>query len=109
MSRYLAEHGRPADKCKFVGYLDEALHDHFVCSLHSKIIQRRLLEITYATETASQKVSMFQTTVEPKVSGKIMVIPSTKALCYRYNKVGYSPDSCYFHKQRAGYTGKLAT
>ena len=43
VSQYLAELQRLADKCKFEGYLDEALCDQFACSLHSKVIQRRLL------------------------------------------------------------------
>lgn len=43
VSQYLAELRRLADKCKFEAYLDEALHDHFVCSLCSEVIQRRLL------------------------------------------------------------------
>ena len=43
VSKYLAELRRLADKCKFEGYLDEALRDRFVCGLRSEVIQRRLL------------------------------------------------------------------
>ena len=43
VSQYLAELRKLAEKCKFEGYLDEALQDHFICGLCSETIQRRLL------------------------------------------------------------------
>ena len=44
VTQCLAELQRLADKCEFEGYLDEALCDHFICSLCSEVIQRRLLD-----------------------------------------------------------------
>ena len=118
VSRYLAELRRLADKCKCEGYLDEALHDRFICGLHSKVIQRRLLgeeelslkkalEIAHGMEIANQKASQFHTSVESKMSDNIMMIPSARTPCYRCNKVGHSPDSCYFRKQKCRSCGKI--
>ena len=118
VSQYLAELRRFADKCEFQGYLDEALHNHFICGLHSKVIQRRLLgeeelslkkalKITHGMKIANLKASKFHTSVESKVSDDIMMIPSAKTPCYRCNKVGHSPDSCYFRKQKCRSCGKI--
>ena len=35
VSQYQAELRRLADKCKFEGYLDEALHNRFICGLYA--------------------------------------------------------------------------
>ena len=118
VSQYLAELQRLADKCEFEGYLDEALHDCFVCGLRSEVIQRRLLgeeelslkkalEIIHGMEIANLKASKFHTSVESKVSDDIMMIPSANTPCYRCNKVGHSPDSCYFRKQKCRSCGKV--
>ena len=44
IAEYLAELRRLSVHCNFGTYLDEALQDRLVCGLHSKSIQRRLLE-----------------------------------------------------------------
>ena len=117
-SQYLAELRRFADKCRFEGYLDEALCDHFVCGLCSEVIQRRLLseqelslkkalEIAHGMEIANQKASEFHTSVESKMSDDVMMIPSAKIPCYRCTKIGHSPDSCYFRKQKCRSYGKI--
>ena len=118
MSQYLEELRRLAEKCKFEGYLNEALRDCFICSLLSKVIQRRLLgeeelslkkalEIAHGMEIANQKASKFHTSVESKVSDDITMIPSAKTPYYRCNKVGHSPDSCYFRKQKCRSCEKI--
>ena len=118
VSKYLAELQRLADKCKFEGYLDEALRDRFVCGLRSEVIQRRLLgeeelslkkalEIAHGMEIANQKASEFHTSVESRMSDDVMMIPSAKTPCYRCNKIGHSSDSCYFRKQKCRSCGKI--
>ena len=100
--QYLAELCKLAEKCKFEGYLDEALCDHLICSLLSEVIQRRLLgeeelslkkalEITYGIEITNQKARKIHTSVESKVSDNIMLILSTKTRVS--GKAGHGQDT----------------
>ena len=68
---------------------------------------KKALEIAHGMETVSQKASEFDTSVEFKVSDEIMMIPSAKTLCYRCNRAGHSPDSCYFCKQKCRSCRKM--
>ena len=68
---------------------------------------KKALEIAHGMEIANQKASEFDTSVESKMSDDVMMIPSAKTPCYRCNKVGHSPDSCYFRKQKCRSCGKI--
>lgn len=52
-----------------------------------------ILKILHGMKIANQKASEFHTSVESKVSNKIITIPNVKTLYYKCSKVGYSPDT----------------
>ena len=119
----MAELRRLADRCEFGAYLQEALRDRLVCGLRSEAIQRRLLteekltlEKAYGTahgmEEAQRQANELQTSANVTADRNLQYVgrgqtppvvePAKTANppCYRCGKIGHSPDSCFYKRQK---------
>jgi len=73
--------------CKFKDHLDEALHDHFVCGLKSKAIQKRLMtdgdldlkcamELAQGMKAVHRNVQVLKENSKPRLSNSSNGVPN---------------------------------
>ena len=127
---FVAELRRLAARCKFEGYLDDALRDRFVCGLRNEAIQRSLLaekELTYASaveraksmEAAHANAQALKTPaltvgkVDRPVNGRSSPSAESRKPCHRCGKVGHTGRECRYrdvecHKcKKKGHLAKV--
>ena len=115
ITMYVAELRRLATDCAFNDYLNEALHDKFVCGLCSKATQRRLLaekdlaftkavEIAQGMEAAARDTQLFKnnggainkfTHANRQQKADTMGKPEKPHKpCYRFGKSNHTATQC---------------
>ena len=131
VNQFVAELRRLARHCEFKTFLEKALRDRFVCGLHSKAIQNRLLtkkDLTLATavdvavgmEAAAKEVTELQAgsqaaLQEPASAGTtpagkgnvLKVTTSDYQSCYRCGRSDHKPAQCPIKGLRCHNCGKV--
>ena len=112
VAQFIAELRRLARHCEFKTFLEEALRDRFVCGLHSKAIQNRLLtvkDLTLSTaletavgmEAAAKEVTELQASSRAAAGvtaakGDVLKVTTTigQKSCYRCGRYDHMPAHC---------------
>ena len=127
---FVAELHRLAARCKFEGYLDDALRDRFVCRLRNEAIQRSLLaekELTdasaierakgmkaaHANGKALKTPALTVGKVDRPVNGRSNYSAESQKPCHRCGKVDHTSRECRYrdvecHKcKKKGHLAKV--
>lgn len=118
---YSAALEKYSERCQFNAFLEEALRDRFVCGLHSKNIQKRLLaeedltwkkvlETAMAMESAEKQGNQFRNAPAPQAS-PINALPQTRTAekknkpCFRCGGT-HQPQTCRLKGVKCRYCDK---
>ena len=128
VSQFIAELRRLARHCEFKTFLDEALRDRFVCGLHAKATQNRLLteknltltkalEIAVGMEAAAKEVTELQArshaaagATSAAADKDVLQVTTTNSYqknCYRCGKSGHMAAQCPIKGFRCHNCGKV--
>ena len=110
----MAELRKLADRCKFGGYLEEALRDRLVCGLRNEATQKKLLTMEDLTLTKAYAVAHGEEAARKQASelqAQVNLIPGKKPAkptrCYRCGKTNHSPDTCFYKRQKCRVCQKV--
>ena len=126
VKQYLGELRRLSETCNYGDMLADLIRDRLICGLRNERTQQYLLTQTDLTldsalktalahESATRTATNFQhQPQEREVETHQLVqkpVPQKGARCYRCDKTGHSPDTCWFRKkpcQKCGHLGHVA-
>ena len=116
IAEFIAELRRLAARCKFGGYLDEALRDRFVCGLRSERTQQKLLsEVDLTLSGAVERAKNMEAAHQNAQALKEQALPVGKIACrsargaWREPKPpGDWPKPCH-RCGKLGHTGQECT
>ena len=103
VSQFMAAIRKLSEHCEFGTFLNDAIRDRFVCGLHSRNIQEKLLtesnltakkalEVATSMEAAGKQSLQFHET--PRVQR--VEVSKRQGRCYRCGKSNHLSDACFY-------------
>ena len=103
VSQFMAAVRKLSEHCEFGTFLNDAIRDRFVCGLHSRNIQEKLLtesnltakkalEVATSMEAAGKQSLQFHET--PRVQR--VEVNKRQGRCYRCGKSNHLSDACFY-------------